>query len=217
MVYLCGGINGLSDSACKDWREVAKSLLEMPTLDPMRRDYRGREDDCVDEIVDGDIEDIRISKYVLVNATKPSWGTAMEVRIAKAERGLKVASFVGDAVVSPWLRKHSTFIAKTVEEACAEVNSWGNTLAVLGAVGDELHSPHPMGIKHGCPYDYDDPETNRILQEERGNPMPVTGTFACPICGVTHPHEHTGAEIAEWRAALATPAPEQQSAEKAGE
>jgi DNA-directed RNA polymerase subunit RPC12/RpoP len=44
-------------------------------------------------------------------------------------------------------------------------------------------SPHPSGIEHGCPYDYSDPETNRILAEERGSSVPVSGTFNCPICG----------------------------------
>jgi hypothetical protein len=50
--YLCGGINELSDSACCDWRAVAKSLLRTETLDPMRRDYRGREGDFTNEIIE---------------------------------------------------------------------------------------------------------------------------------------------------------------------
>lgn len=120
--YLCGGINGLDDAQCKNWREVAKSLLLTPTLDPMRRDYRGVENDSVADIVFGDVSDITASKYVLVNATRPSWGTAMEVRIARAECGLEVVSFVGGAVVSPWLQFHSSQIVKTVEEACEVIN-----------------------------------------------------------------------------------------------
>ena len=54
-LYLCGGINGLSDSDCTDWREFCKKQLEHThkILDPMRRDYRGREDQCVNEIVIG--------------------------------------------------------------------------------------------------------------------------------------------------------------------
>src|ERR1039458_9368129 len=77
--YLCGGINGLSDDQAITWREKAKSLLKTETLDPMRRDYRGREDQAVGEIVQGDLEDINASQFVLVNATRPSWGTAMEM------------------------------------------------------------------------------------------------------------------------------------------
>ena len=81
-VYLCGGINGLSDAACKDWREHAKSRLP-DTLDPMRRDYRGVEAMHVDDIVQGDLDDIYESAAVLANCVRPSWGTAMEIRVAQ--------------------------------------------------------------------------------------------------------------------------------------
>lgn len=88
-VYLCGGINGLGDSACKDWRSAAREKLipgpgrsRFRVLDPMARDYRGREDECVGEIVEGDKADIVASDIVLVNASRPSWGTAMEVMFA---------------------------------------------------------------------------------------------------------------------------------------
>lgn len=118
--YLCGGINGLSDDQCRDWREVAKSLLKTETLDPMRRDYRGKEDESVNEIVQGDIRDIEQSDFILVNATRPSWGTAME--IVYAWQGRPVVAFVGDASVSPWLRYHCE-IVRTVEEACAWINT----------------------------------------------------------------------------------------------
>lgn len=120
-VYLCGGINGLSDSDCKNWRETAKSLLLADTLDPMRRDYRGREDDCVDEIVDSDIEDISACSAVLVNASRPSWGTAMELVYAK-QAGKPIVAFGVDSRVSPWLRRHSTVIVERLEIACERVN-----------------------------------------------------------------------------------------------
>lgn len=121
-VYLCGGINGLNDAQCRDWREVAKELLNTETLDPMRRDYRGKEDECVDQIVSGDLWDIQKSDVILVNATRPSWGTAMEIVYAK--QGYKpIVAFAGDSRVSPWLRYHSDVICKTVEEACSVINA----------------------------------------------------------------------------------------------
>jgi hypothetical protein len=93
-VYLCGGINGLSDSACRDWRETAKAaLVAYQILDPMRRDYRGKEDDSVAEIVDGDKVDVAASNTLLVNASRPSWGTAMEIMHA-FERGKRIVSFM---------------------------------------------------------------------------------------------------------------------------
>ena len=119
--YLCGGINGLSDSDCRDWREVAKGLLKTETLDPMRRDYRGKEDEAVNEIVFGDLEDITQCGFLLVNATRPSWGTAMEIVYgAIGER--YIVAFVGDSRVSPWLRFHCNEIVRTVEEAVAVIN-----------------------------------------------------------------------------------------------
>lgn len=126
--YLCGGINGLSDADCKDWREVAKAGLATPTLDPIRRDYRGREDESVGEIVQGDLEDISSATYLLVNATRPTWGTAMELVYAK-QAGKFVVAFTEGARVSPWLRAHSDGIVVTVEEAIAIINQKASDIA----------------------------------------------------------------------------------------
>jgi nucleoside 2-deoxyribosyltransferase len=120
-VYLCGGINGLSDSACKDWREYAKTRLLATSLDPMRRDYRGKEDESVNEIVKGDLDDIEESGVILVNATAPSWGTAMEIVYAFG-LAKPVVAFAGDVRISPWLRYHSTKITRDVDKAVAFIN-----------------------------------------------------------------------------------------------
>jgi nucleoside 2-deoxyribosyltransferase len=123
-IYLCGGINSLSDNQAKGWREKAKEILHAighETLDPMRRDYRGKEDQNVDDIVLGDIDDIGASNWILVNAERPSWGTAMELVYAFMLRK-HVVAFVGDAKPSPWLVYHSTFITKTIEKAIRIIN-----------------------------------------------------------------------------------------------
>ena len=121
--YLCGGINGLSDDQAITWREKAKSLLKTETLDPMRRDYRGREDQAVGEIVQGDLEDINASQFVLVNATRPSWGTAMEMVYSYLGNPGYVVIFTEGAKISPWVRFHADAIFDTVEEACADINT----------------------------------------------------------------------------------------------
>lgn len=118
--YLCGGINGLSDAACKDWRAIATELLGGRVLDPMRRDYRGIEDQTVTDIVSGDLDDIRACEFLLVNATKPSWGTAMEIVYAR-QFGKHVIAYVEGARISPWLRYHCAEIVETVEDACAMI------------------------------------------------------------------------------------------------
>jgi nucleoside 2-deoxyribosyltransferase len=120
-VYLCGGINGLSDSNCIDWREYAKARLLHGALDPMRRDYRGKEDESVNEIVKGDLDDIERCPILLVNATRPSWGTAMEIVYAFG-LGKRIVSWVGDSRVSPWLRYHSSSIHASLDAAIAECN-----------------------------------------------------------------------------------------------
>lgn len=124
-VYLCGGINALSDADAKDWREYAKERLGVENcIDPMRRDYRGIEDQNVDAIVTEDLRDIDQSKILLVNATRPSWGTAMEVFYAHQKRKAIVA-FVGDSRVSPWLRYHcDNLIVETLKEAVDQCATW---------------------------------------------------------------------------------------------
>lgn len=117
--YLCGGINGLSDGDCNDWRQRVKSELpEVTWLDPMRRDYRGREDQpgVAAEIVAGDLEDLRNSDFILAMADRPSWGTAMEIYHFAEVLGRPVISVCGGRV-SPWLREHSSALFQTLEEA----------------------------------------------------------------------------------------------------
>ncbi len=105
IVYLCGGINGLSDADAENWREAAKALLTAETLDPMRRDYRGHEAENVAAIVEGDLQDVVACDVVLVNAVRPSWGTAMEVVYAKTW-GKRIVAFTGGSRVSPWVSYH---------------------------------------------------------------------------------------------------------------
>ena len=123
-VYLCGGINGLGDSDCKDWRDEAFRTLSaagVATLDPMRRDYRGKEADSVSEIIAGDLEDIEASDVMLVNAARPSWGTAMETLYAFRTLGKRVVLFNTPPNPSPWLVGHSHARFGALAEALAEI------------------------------------------------------------------------------------------------
>lgn len=122
-VYLCGGINGLNDGDCRDWREAAKEFLApLRTLDPMRRDYRGIEEDSVEAIVTGDLRDIAEADFVLVNATRPSWGTAMEIVYARMLHK-QVVVFTVETRVSPWLRFHADYIGTSLHDACARITA----------------------------------------------------------------------------------------------
>ncbi len=124
-VYLCGGINGLSDDAAKGWRGFATDSLadKFTILDPMARDYRGKEDANVAAIVKGDLADIVASDVLLVSAEKPSWGTAMEVFFAASIKRPVVAVVPGS--VSPWLRHHAT-IFQSMPDAISYIReTWG--------------------------------------------------------------------------------------------
>lgn len=116
-VYLCGAINGRSDADCKEWRERAKQLWP-DAIDPMRRDYRGKEEASFSEIVEGDKADIDAADVLLVHYDgTPSVGTAMEMLYAW-ERGKHVVVVcAADARISPWMRYHCHRIVHTLEDA----------------------------------------------------------------------------------------------------
>jgi nucleoside 2-deoxyribosyltransferase len=118
-VYLAGPINGCTDDECKGWRSVAKALLSATDtcLDPMDRDYRGIEQGNYVEIVRSDLADIQEADWVLVNASRPSWGTAMEIAIA-SRSGKPVVAFSDAESVSPWIWYFCVSVFRTVEDAC---------------------------------------------------------------------------------------------------
>lgn len=118
-IYLCGPINGCTDSEAKDWREFVKSKWSGKTLDPMRRDYRGKEAESVNEIVTLDKIDIANSDVLLVNYDKPSVGTSMEIYIAFTTGKLVVVVATQGTNISPWMRYHSHKIANSFEEGLA--------------------------------------------------------------------------------------------------
>ncbi len=117
-VYLAGAINGCSDNEAKDWRSVAKDLMPYEMVDPMSRDYRGREmdDGIAKDIVESDKADILTCHAVLVHYDKPSVGTAMEVLFAW-ENDLPVVIFCKEGtILSPWMIYHADVIVNTWQE-----------------------------------------------------------------------------------------------------
>lgn len=106
-VYLAGPINGCSDEEARGWREAAKQLRpDIEWVDPMARDYRGREVENAGAIVDGDCADIESCDKVLAWVARATWGTAMEIRAAVAEYRRPVIGWGAPANPSPWLTVH---------------------------------------------------------------------------------------------------------------
>lgn len=123
-VYLAGPINGCTDEECRRWRSHARQMLE-PThavIDPMDFDCRGLEREMAGEIIKHDLERLDEADIVLVNAKRPSWGTAMELVYAR-QGGKPVIAYVGfgNSDVSPWLQGHSAKVCATLTEACFEI------------------------------------------------------------------------------------------------
>jgi nucleoside 2-deoxyribosyltransferase len=119
VVYLCGPINGCTDAEAKDWRAEAKA--KFCSIDPMTRDYRGKEATCYREIVELDKRDIRRCDVVLVNYSKPSVGTSMEIFYAWTLGKPVVLWCPQDCVLSPWLLYHSTAIVHSLHGAVAKI------------------------------------------------------------------------------------------------
>lgn len=116
-IYLCGPINGCTDEECKDWREYVKLLWTAgDCLDPMRRDYRGKETTAYREIVELDKIDVAQSDVIFVCYDKPSVGTSMEVLYAWQLGKPVVVVCKPEVNLSPWLRYHCHAIAHSLSE-----------------------------------------------------------------------------------------------------
>jgi len=135
-VYLCGPINGRTDADCRNWRSQAKALLApLETLDPMARDYRGRETESgvPKIIVEQDKADIDDCDALLVLFDRPSVGAAMEIMYARTPlftrdgfSPKRLPVFVVDMSgrpLSPWLSYHATAVFPSLDAACSAVLS----------------------------------------------------------------------------------------------
>lgn len=119
--YLCGPINGCTDSECNDWRSECKKHFPL-SIDPMRRDYRGIEMESVNEIVQLDKIDVEVCDVVIANCPKPSVGTSMEVFYAWTLNRPVVAIVPEGQIPSPWLKYHATTLVHSVRDAIEWVN-----------------------------------------------------------------------------------------------
>jgi len=119
-LYLCGPILGCSDAESKDWREEIKKdfyFKDFKILDPMRRDYRGKEQESFREIVELDLIDVAQSDILIVNAPQPSAGTSMEVFHAFRTGKFVVTVTPEGAKLSPWMQYHSHHTVTSFKDA----------------------------------------------------------------------------------------------------
>ena len=85
----------------------------------MRRNFKDREVDSANEIVEFDLQDVRDADILLVNYNKPSIGTAMEVFYASQNLGKFVVAFSPYSFKdsSPWMVRYCTKILPDLESA----------------------------------------------------------------------------------------------------
>lgn len=127
-VYLAGPINGCTDDQATTWREWFKfgGMLgaTFGFVDPMARDYRGKEAENYREIVDLDKRDIRGVDAVVVMYVTPSVGTAMEVFYAWTLGIPVIVIDESGKPLSPWMRYHASAVVTSKEEAAKKLIAW---------------------------------------------------------------------------------------------
>ena len=120
-IYLCGPIMDEHEGHARAWRTQATKLLkrDFTLLDPMRRNFKDREVDSANEIVEFDLQDIRDADIILVNYNKASIGTSMEVFYASHELKKFVVAFSPFTFkdCSPWMVRYCTKILPSLEAA----------------------------------------------------------------------------------------------------
>ena len=124
-IYLSGPIMDEHEGHARAWREHAKKLLghDFTLLDPMRRNFKDREVDSANEIVEFDLQDVREADIILVNYNKASIGTAMEIFYASHDLKKFVVGFSPFTFkdCSPWMVRFCTKILPDLESACAYI------------------------------------------------------------------------------------------------
>ncbi len=120
-IYLCGPIMDEHVGRARAWRKAAHRMLgsSFTLLDPMRRNFKDREVDSSNEIVEFDLQDIRDADIILVNYSKNSIGTAMEVFYASHDLGKFVVAFSPFSFkdCNPWMVRFCTKILPSLEAA----------------------------------------------------------------------------------------------------
>lgn len=129
-VYLAGPIAECTDEEVHAWRDGIKDEFTVEVAsgaisfhDPSVRDFRGKEHDHFDEIVDRDLEEIDDSDVLLAHYWKTGTGTPMEIAYGYWMRSMTVIIVVPpDKPVSPWLEYHG-LVVRSMEEALTQLRA----------------------------------------------------------------------------------------------
>lgn len=126
-LYLSGPIMDAEGSEAVSWRTRAKEILSdnFVILDPMRRNFKDREIDSANEIVEFDLQDVRDADILLVNYNKASIGTSMEVFYAAHDLHKFIVAFspFDFASCSPWMVRYCTKILPSLDDAISYITN----------------------------------------------------------------------------------------------
>jgi len=126
-IALEGGINGLTDDACTNWRD--RVMHELGGIydfhNPMDFDCRGREKELEHELVAFDETGIEASDILLVNASTGGWGTAMAVQMGHDQKKNIITIYNQEKPISPWLNNRSTTVVETLDAALEHLRFLG--------------------------------------------------------------------------------------------
>lgn len=137
-VYLAGGIAGLKFEDAAGWRDVATrhfARYQVEAISPLclegavythlnggvRPEHENEltyDVPATKYIVWKDLEIIKQCQGILVNAARPSWGTAMEIFFAAHVLNKPVVSFGNPDERSPWVLNHVVGIRADLASAC---------------------------------------------------------------------------------------------------
>jgi hypothetical protein len=114
-VYLCGPMDGCTEEEASGWRvNAARHLnsLGIATLDPMDREYSyelgvGDPTSALPALVEEDKIDIEMSDVLLVNYSKVSAGTSMEILLAWQKQKRVIVVAPRELQLSPWVHYHA--------------------------------------------------------------------------------------------------------------
>ncbi len=111
-IALEGGINGLTDDACINWRDHVMDELGgiFDFHNPMDFDCRGREREMEQDLVNFDEAGIASSDILLVNASTGGWGTAMAVQMGFDQGKEIITIYTPKNPISPWLHNRSSVV-----------------------------------------------------------------------------------------------------------
>ena len=142
--YCAGGIMNCDSQQANEWRDYVISKLGAAwCLNPMRRDYRGKELENIKSIVELDKKDIDDAQIVLVNydSVRGGWGTCMETHYSWDRRKLVVLVAGADTVVSPWALYHCHQKFTTLDAAIDYIKNINDKVTNIRQYIEQFYEP----------------------------------------------------------------------------